>query len=450
MQGELNYDFKLEESIQYIKKKIIKARKKNRKIRLFGANFGIDLYDNELYQDNLNNVKYISLKEYEFKPFMTKNNTLICHPNNTLRRCFKIASRSDRMIYGTPFFYEISIGGAICNGAIGGHIFSTNVPSHVVKLWIVNGNGEEKVIEGNDLNYFRSTFGYLGVIYQIELNTYPQQYFKIHKINSEHPFKHNNHVTQLVLHDHSIGVQDDVATSHVDDGKEYIDITLEPVDKPSDQVLNNMKNKILLNNIKKNIVFMVDGMISTVYKSIITGFFDIFIPANNLITNSYGLVKAFPILPNLALKSIPIPLEAGIYVEPKYLTLVLYMILKHYKEWYNSAYCCINVVIRKVKTNNNCFLDMTYKIGDVDEVICFDFGFYGTKFHKHILDRAIKELLPYAYGFHLGKYINGDIITFARNKFHAIDKDEKMLEMKNKYDQDKIFSTTYLDFIFLQ
>lgn len=447
---EQDYEEKINGAVSYIKSEISKAVQENKKLRTVGANFGIDLYDNVLYQDNLHHIKYISLKQYKFKPFMTSNETLICHPSSTLAECYKAASKFNRMIYGTPFFYEISIGGAVCNGAIGGHIPSSNVPSHVVRLWIVDGNGQQHVIEGDELQYFRASFGYLAIIYQIEILTYPAVFFKIRKINSEQPFRHNNHVTQLVLREHSVGVEADTGADHIDDGKEYIDIVLQPVDAPSLEDQKMYKRELKLSNLKKNARFILDGLVSTVYKSIITGFFDIFIPEDGLITNSYGMVKAFPILPKLSLSHIPIPLEAGIYVEPEKLPQVLDIVLAHYKEWYSKTYCCINVVVRKVMTNTNCALDMTRQYNNINEVVCIDFGFYGTKFHRFILDKAIKKLLPHAYGFHLGKYVNGDILSFARDRFHLLDPDEKMVEMKNKYDPNGMFSTTYLDFIFEQ
>lgn len=74
--------------VEYIKSKILKAQSKNKKLRVIGANFGINLYDNRLYQDEFNDIKYISLKKYEFKPFLTPENTLICHPNNISTREF--------------------------------------------------------------------------------------------------------------------------------------------------------------------------------------------------------------------------------------------------------------------------------------------------------------------------------------------------------------------------
>ncbi len=450
--------------VEYIQSKILKARSKNKKLRVIGANFGINLYDNKLYQDEFNDIKYISLKKYEFKPFLTSENTLYCHPNNTLARCYKAAAKNKRMIYGTPFYYEITIGGAVMNGAIGSHVPGCNVPSYVKTLWIVDGNGINHKIEGEELEYFRSSFGYLGIIYQIELQTFPEQYFRVFKTSCDTPFTHKTHLSQLILHEKAIGVIDE--DSDKTNGYEYIDIVLEQVPTPSEKQQFFNKVDMKLQNIAKNGIFLLDGSLSMISKSVITGFFDIFIPKNGSITNSYGLVKAFPIIPKFTLGFIPIPLECGVYIDEKKLSLVLPIILKHYQEWYGKTICgnnfaCINIVIRKVIPNNNCALDMTsiknFNVNSLasppselasppSELVCFDFGFYGSKIHKHLLDNAIRELIPLAFGFHLGKYVNSDIIKFANNVFKP--SINKMIEIKNKYDPNHLFSTTNLDILF--
>ncbi len=419
------------ESIAYIIHKI----KKYTKLRVKGANFGIKLYDNQLYQGY--DVKYIDLKRFEFKPFLTKNNTLVCHPSNTLGSCFIEASKNKRMIYGTPFYYKISIGGAISNGAIGGHVKSMNVPSYVKKLWIIDGLGKEHCIEGDELKYFRSTFGYLGIIYKIELETFPEQYFKVNKRSSDKPFNHNTHVSQLVMHNKNIGVINEDKTK---DGYEYIDIIFEDDEEKNKTSMIDLKKQ----NILKSTVFLLDGLLSLSYKSAITGFFDIFIPRNETVVNSYGLVKAFPIIPKITLKHVQISLECGIYFSLENFEKALPIIFNYYKKWYKSKYECINIVIRKVLTNENCYLDMTNKRDNVNEIVCIDFGFYGGKDHQHLLDEAIITLLPYVYGFHLGKYVNHIIIDFAKKIYAG-----KMKEMKEKYDPNFIFSTYSLDYLFL-
>ena len=83
--------------IYHIRKKIAKAYKKQYKLRAVGANFGISLYDNQLYQDKTQRIKYISLANFEFDPFITAENTLICHPNNTLAKCYIAAHEKKQM-----------------------------------------------------------------------------------------------------------------------------------------------------------------------------------------------------------------------------------------------------------------------------------------------------------------------------------------------------------------
>ncbi len=438
------------DSVKYICKQLANAIKTNRKLRAVGANFGITLYDNPLYQDTSHNIKYISLARFEFTPYVTLENTLICHPNNSLAKCYKAAHEKQRMIYGTPLYYKITIGGAIMNGAIGSHIPSTNVAAHVKKLWIVDGTGKAHVITGEELGYFRATFGYLGLVYQIELNTFPEQFFKIEKYGVNAPFTRNTHISQLVLHNPIPGVINDNSNKPY----EYVDIVLQPVEAPSaSQQMRNMID-LKLQNIEKNAEFLIDGSISIPFKSILTGFYNLFIPQNDSIVNSYGLVKAFPLIPKTVLKYIPLYLECSVYFDVIKFPLALPIILRHYENWYGltllgNDYDCINIVIRKVFPNFNCEMDMTNGTNFStipQELVCVDMGFYGSKIHTSLLDAAVSELLPYTYGYHLGKYVSDDIIEFARNIFSS--KMSRMAELKAKYDPNHVFSTTKLDKLF--
>jgi hypothetical protein len=285
-----------DELLLYIKSEIAHAISNKQKIRAIGHNYGIDLYNNPLYQNTTANIRYISLKDHIFTPFITRDMRLICHPNSSLADCFKICSESKRMLYGTPFYYNMSIGGTIFNGSIGGHCLSSGISSYVKTLWVVDGLGNEHVIRDEEvLVYMRSSFGYLGICTMIELHTFPEQSFRITKINSNKPFEHPTHVSQLVLHDRSIGVESNPNQSNPDK-KEYIDILLEPVD-------DNLTEWYILkyHNIRKNLRVMVDGVISIFYKSVLTGFYDIFIPDCDFVVNQYGMALAFPKPPEKAL-----------------------------------------------------------------------------------------------------------------------------------------------------
>jgi hypothetical protein len=472
---------KTEQSVRHIKEQIQNAKLKNKKLRPIGANFGRSLYHNILYDDLENEVKYISLSDYQFAPYMTQN-TIICHPSNKLADVFKVAHESKRMICGTPFFYEITIGGCIANGGIGGHVPSTNVPSHVVRLWVVDGNGIEHIVEGEELAYFRSTFGYLGIIYKIELNTYPEQFLEIRKVNSDCPFQHGNHVSQMVLSAESVGVDNEICDEPHElcdksrelhngpyDGpydrslfrwfeypKKFIDIVMTPVDEPSPAEQQAMERKIIWQNVKKNMRFVAGGLLTTTSnQSVLTGFFDIFLVENHDIVNSYGLVQSFPTLPRIALQEIPLNLEAGVYVDsnPENLKKVMAIITKHYISWASEFRPCIHRVMRKVKTNDCCALDMSRKFNGVEEICSIDIGFFGpmiTDHNQKLLDACLKELRPLTFGYHLGKYVSDDIIQFAKKRFAQLDPNNMMGKMKEKYDPNHLFSTTLLDKLFTQ
>jgi hypothetical protein len=171
---------------------------------------------------------------------------------------------------------------------------------------------------------------------------------------------------------------------------------------------------------------------------------NIFIPINNSVVNSYGLVYSYPLLPKKVLEHVRLNLECGIYVENENLDKALGIIEKYYKKYFYLNYSCINIIIRKIKTNKECFVDSTYNEGNVEEIILIDFGFYNGIEHQNIIDEEIKELIPYAYSFHLGKYVNNDILNFMKNKFK-----DKMKNIKNKYDPNHIFSTEKLDYLYL-
>jgi hypothetical protein len=213
------------EQVNYIKKCI----KKYNKIRPVGANFGRKLYHNILYDGP--NTEYISLKDYEFEPYMEGEN-IICHPNNILEKIYKVCSESNRMIYGTPFYYLLSIGGIIFNGAVGGHVKSKCAASYVNKLWIVDGNGVDQVIEGNDLKYFLGTFGYLGIAYKISLKTFPEKYMKIYKKISDTPYKYDTHVSQMIFGNLIQDRKNQIIPMISYQTKpKYIDIVLKPTDE---------------------------------------------------------------------------------------------------------------------------------------------------------------------------------------------------------------------------
>jgi hypothetical protein len=342
-------------------------------------------------------------------------------------------------------------------GAIGSHVPSMSVPAYVKRLWIVNGNGFPQVIDSEEeLKFFRSSFGIFGAIYKIQIQVFPQQFFIIEKIGTTAPYNnpiYPTHVTQLVLHTRNIGVINDEMEQRVETtGKknyEYIDIVLKPIDALSEkeQVENLLWMKA--QNVAKNSVFIFDGIYSLFSKSTFTGFFDIFVPKNNSRTNSNGIVKAFPLLPKIALQLVPLPLEAGIYVTLQNLVEVSKIILKHYELWYTiNDFDCINLVIRKVLTNNNCLIDMTFKRENVDVVVLIDCGFYASREHQYLLNALILELLEknLVYGFHLGKFTNENIILFAKNLFSK--HFSRLNEMKKKFDPAHIFSTPFLDFMF--
>jgi hypothetical protein len=409
----------------------------HKKIRPEGSNFGVSLYHNILYSDK--DVFRLSLKDYEFTPYMEGDN-IICHPNTTLATLFTVAARSQRMIYGTPFYYPISIGGIIFNGGVGGHVESTNAASHVVKLLVVDGNGIDRIIEGDELKYFLCTFGYLGIAYKICLKTYPQKYLLVNKIPSTKPFNNKTHVTQMIF---ARVVRDNSGKIIPLLGNEakptYIDITMTPVENPHSNSLLSLK----MQNIGKTLNFLVDGIISTFHSAAMSSFMNIFIPYNGSVVNSKGLVDAYPIIPRLVLEHIPLNLECGIYVDVSKLDDMLVIIEKYYRKYFYLNYDCINIVIRKILTNDVCMFDATNKDGGSDEVVLIDFGFFNGERHKNIIDEEIKELLPLAYGFHLGKYVNDDILEFMRKKFNG-----QMKSIKAKYDPNGVFSTQKLDQLF--
>jgi hypothetical protein len=435
----------MSEEIEYIRSNIITAKKNNSKLRVIGRNYGISLYNNPLYQSKTQMIQYISLKRFEFEPFIENREgekILVCHPANTLKKCMKIANRQNLMLYGTPFYYKITIGGAIMNGAIGGHIPSKNMASYVTDIRFVDGNGNERVCsQENILSYFLCSFGYFGVITMIKIKLFPAVCFEINKISSSTPFQHSNHVSQLIMHERAIGVTDD--DSDKEDGKEFIDVSMKEI---SSSLTSPVSLK--LQNIRKTSIFLLDGLLSVVYKSAITGFFDVFLPLSGTRLNSYGLVKAFPSIPEYLLSQIPISLECGIYIKMRDLKEALEIVTRYYQEWYSKKYKCINIILRKVKLNNECLIDETYKNDDDDDdiVVSIDFGFYGSTEHQNLIDSAIKDLLPYSHGFHLGKYINNEIIQQAKNKIkkHI----PKIKEIKNKFDPFRLFSTDKLDYLF--
>lgn len=421
------------DQVDYIKKCI----QKYNKIRPVGANFGRSLYHNILYEEPT--ARYISLKDYEFDPYMEGEN-IICHPNNTLEKVYKVAGISRRMIYGTPFYYPLSIGGIVFNGAVGGHIKSKSAASYVNKLWIVDGNGIDRIIEDSHLKYFLGTFGYLGIAYKISIKTFPEQYMKIEKKTSNIPFKHDTHVTQMIFANIIKNRNDQIIPMISDENKPtYIDIVLSPTnDQPTPYY------KLKLQNIKKTTLFILEGIISTFHSAIMSSFMNIFIPINGSVVNSVGLVEAYPLLPKLVLEHVPLNLECGVYVENKNLDKALSIIEKYYKKYFYLNYSCINIIIRKIKTNKECLIDPTYNKGDVDEVVLIDFGFYNGLEHRDIIDSEILELIPYTYSFHLGKYVNPSIIHFMKCKYINI-----MKPLKNKYDPKHIFSTNNLDYLYL-
>jgi hypothetical protein len=193
----------------------------------------------------------------------------------------------------------------------------------------------------------------------------------------------------------------------------------------------------------------LDGLVGAFYKcSCHSGFFDFFFPKNESIVTSYQVVQAFPSIPRLALGYlIYIPLECSIIVEQKNLQKTLKILLDDYRIWYGQqALPCINLVIRKILSNDKCKYDMTFSPEPL-ELICIDFGFYGTKEYEYLLKNLIRNgLMNLAYGWHLGKYVNNDILNFARQKFLPFN--AKMQSLKKKYDPYHIFSTPYLNFLF--
>lgn len=66
-----------------------------------------------------------------------------------------------------------------------------------------------------------------------------------------------------------------------------------------------------------------------------------------------------------------------------------------------------------------CMLDGTNKDKRDDKVILINFDFFNGAEHKNDIDTKIKELLHLAYGFHLKKYVNDDIINFMKQKFNG-------------------------------
>lgn len=423
-----------EQCIEYIRKKIEQSKVNKTKLRPIGKNFGIDLYDNILYK--CNNVKNISLKDYEFDPHLSQSgNTLICHPNNDLEKCYYVLSEHNKMLLGTPLFYKISIGGCIMNGSIGSHILGTNLASYVKKLWIIDGNGHNCVIEGDELSYFRCSFGFLGIIYQIEIEIFDSQFFRINRKNSNIPFIYNNHICQLIINKND---------------EYYRNIIMEIVDIPKNKELFDeaQYKQVKREKNDKNVSFIFDGIRSVFSGRKSTKFCEIFFPENGIITNSYGLVKYFPDIPELVLQNINISLEVCVYVEEKNFYQVMNILTEYYKEWQNDNFKCIDIVIRKVLTNKCCSLDMTNGIEEFspDVLIGIDFGFYGKEIHKQLIDIVISILLPLSYGFHLGKYVNLDILNFAKQKYS--NKSDYMIFLKNKYDPEGIFSTQQLCYLY--
>lgn len=446
----------VDQNVIYIQRKLAEARKIKTKLRTLGAGFGLNLYENKLCE-SAEKITYINLKNNEFKPYMTPSNTLICHPNNSLAKCYEAASEQNRMIYGTPFYYQISIGGAICVGAIGGHVIGHNTASYVKRLWIVDSRGEPREISNeNELKYFRSTFGYLGIIYRIELETFPQINFRIRKIKSEIPFNYNNHVCQLVLNNITYDTDNSNNNSFTKIMRKILNIDVENIDKQKYEYINIIFEKtddepasyldLKLQNFRKNFLFLADGANSAIYKSVLAGFYDLFLPLNDTTTNSVGLVNAFPILPKIVLGYIPISLECCVYIEEKNLFLALDIIKKYYKSWYQENNLdCINLVIRRIIANDNCMLDSTKGFNHTI-LVGIDFGFYNGNAHQILLDQAIQELLPVAYSFHLGKYINLNIINHMKERFREYLHEFHILKIK--YDPDAIFSTNMLDYLF--
>lgn len=422
------------DQVQYIQR----CMKKYPKIRAVGANFGRSLYHNILYEDP--DVDYISLKKYEFNPYMEGDN-IICHPNNTLEKVYNVAGRAGKMIYGTPLFYPLSIGGIIFNGAVGGHVKSRNAASYVNKLWIVDGYGQDIVIMGEDLKYHLCTFGYLGIAYKISLQTFPEQYFRIMKQVSSDPYTHNTHMTQMVFAKVTQLSNEQIIPMISDVNKpRYIDIVLEPSDKTKE----TSRLDLSLQNIKKTGLFILEGIVTTFHSAIISSFMNIFIPMNESVVNSRDLVYAYPLLPKLVLEYVQLNLECGIYVLPdENFEAVLKIIEDFYKKYFYQDYDCINILMRKIKTNQVCYLDATYNDEGEDEVILIDFGFFNGTQHKNIIDEEIKKMIPYAYSFHLGKYVNEDILNFMKQKFG-----DKMKSMKQRFDPTGVFSTKKLDELF--
>ncbi len=425
--------FKNKDQIAFIQQSITKYKK----IRPVGSNFGVSLYHNLLYKSD--NSFYLSLKDYEFKPYM-EGDIIICHPNNSLATVYEVAGKAGRMIYGTPFYYPISIGGVIFNGAVGGHVQSTNVASNVVALWMIDGLGNDCKIEGDELKYFLCTFGYLGIAYKIALKTYPQQYLQVNKVVVDKPFTESTHVSQMIFAD-IVNINNQIIPLVGDEHKPlYIDVVLEPVEERDVTNWINLK----MQNIKKTALFLIDGITTTFHSAIMSSFMDIFIPVNGSVVNSRGLVDAYPLLPRKILEYIPLNLECGIYVDIAKLDLVLPIIEKYYRHYFYKNYSCINIVIRKIDTNNVCLLDATAEENGVKTVVLIDFGFFDGIAHKEEIDKEIDELLPYAYSFHLGKYVNQVILSFMKNKFNG-----KINAIKQKYDPNAIFSTPKLDELFM-
>ncbi len=418
---------------------IQQCMKKYGKLRPVGSNFGRSLYHNILYEDP--EVHYISLKKFEFKPYVTLDGNIICHPNNTLETVYYVAGNAGKMIYGTPLYYPLSIGGIIFNGAVGGHVKSRNAASYVNKLWIVDGNGNDTTIEGEDLKYFLCTFGYLGIAYKISLQTFPEQYLKVMKQVANEPYEHDTHMTQMIFaRMEQLNCEQIIPMISNVNKPKYMDIVLEPSTKNK----RISKFNLSLQNIKKTSLFILEGIITTFHSAIISSFMNIFIPLNESVINSRDLVYAYPLLPKIVLEHVQLNLECGVYVRPDKLTDALKIVEEFYKKYFYLDYDCINVLIRKIKTNDNCYLDATYNDEGLDEVLLIDFGFFNGIEHKNIIDNEIKKLIPYAYSFHLGKYVNQDILNFMKQKFNG-----KMRDMKNKYDPKRVFSTKKLDELFL-
>lgn len=443
---------------EFIKNEI--SQNKN-KIRVLGSGYGKKLYQN-IFSKGDSNTNFIQLpvsNELKVPIIESADNSLNCHPNHTISECFEEGLKSKRMILGTPMFNPISIGGAINVGGVGSHILSESISSQISKLWIIDGTQKEHEIEGDELRYFRGTLGYLGIIWKIQLKTTEAKEFQMsitsHYENNISKFPSSPaHICQMFSHDKfkffeikDIGpAQNGLFTST-------------EMNAQIKQKEQNFKE-----NASKNIESIFDANVP------IGAWGDFSFPNSSTKANSNEISFMANNIENavIAMTHSNISLECGIYFCASDFEKGFNIFKKHYSKWRDPKFfseserkfCFLtDVLVRKVYSSSLCPYDATYSERPI-MLYFMDFGMvklgnltdFKTDTPKNLVDDCIKELIDekVIHGFHMGKYVNDDIIKFMKNSY--ISRNSNLLEdlqrKKNYYDPEKRFSNESLESLY--